>query len=75
MPIAKADEKRRIVLPKEYVEEYGRDYIIIKVGKELIIKPLPKDPLATLIEEGKKLKGISWQQFEKKIEKKFKERT
>lgn len=73
--ITKVDAKRRIVLPKDIIDEYGEEFVIIRVNGEIILKPLPKDPLKALREEGKKLKGVSWQQFEKSVEKRFKERT
>ena len=60
---AKADEKRRILLPKYIVEKYGDEYAIIDAGRDIILKPLPKDPVAALMEEGKKLKGVGWKQI------------
>ncbi|MBI4174731.1 MAG: AbrB family transcriptional regulator [Candidatus Aenigmarchaeota archaeon] len=68
MTVAKIDEKRRIVLPKDIVEKYGGEYVIINVGRDIILKPLPKDPVAALMEEGKKLKGVGWKQIRREFE-------
>lgn len=75
MGISKVDEKRRIVLPKDIVEEYGDRFVVIRVGNEIMLRPLPKDPMATLMEEGKKFKGVGWKQIRKDFNKKLKERS
>ena len=68
MPVLKLDEKRRIVLPKDYTDELGDEYVAIKIKGEIILKPLPKDPVKALEKEGKKLKGLSVKQVRKLIE-------
>lgn len=73
--VSKVDEKRRIVLPKDFVEEYGKDFVIIKIGNELILKPLPKDPIAALREEGKKFRGMTYKKLRREFEKELKERV
>lgn len=75
MTVTKIDEKRRIILPKDIVNDYGDRFVIIRIGDEIILKPLPKDPLAALMKEGKKLKGVGWKQIRKDFEKKLKERS
>lgn len=73
--VSKVDEKRRIVLPKDIVDEYGEEFVIIRVNGEIILKPLPKDPIAALMEEGKKLRGVGWKQIRREFEKELKERV
>lgn len=72
---SRVDSKRRIVLPKDFIDEHGEEFIIIKVNGEIILKPLPKDPIALLKEEGKKLKGVSWQQIRREFEEELRKRT
>lgn len=73
--VSKVDEKRRIVIPKDIIDKYGEEFVIICVNGEIILKPLPKDPVAALMEEGKKLKGIGWKQIRREFEKELSERT
>lgn len=73
--VSKVDAKRRIVLPQDIVDDYGEEFVIIRVGDEIILKPLPKDPLAVLMKEGKKLKGTGWKQIRRGFEGELKERV
>ena len=73
--VSRLDAKRRLVLPKDFVDEYGDEFVIIRVGDKIILKPLPKDPLAALMKEGKKLKGAGWKQIRREFEKALKERV
>ncbi|MBI4174924.1 MAG: AbrB/MazE/SpoVT family DNA-binding domain-containing protein [Candidatus Aenigmarchaeota archaeon] len=75
MGISKVDEKRRIVLPKDIVEKFGDEFVIFSAGNDVILKPVPKDPLAALMEEGKKLKGVGWKQIRRDFEKELLERS
>lgn len=59
MPTLTMDERRRITLPKELVEDSTQEFVAIKVKGDIILKPLPKDPIATLQKLGEKLKGHS----------------
>jgi len=67
MPILKADDKRRIVLPKDYTEA-GEEFVAIKIKDEIILKPLPRDAVKALEKQGRKLKGMSLKQIRKTIE-------
>ena len=72
--ISRIDAKRRLVLPKDFVDEYGDEFVIIKIGDELILKPLPKDPIATLRKEGKKFKGMTSKKLRREFEESLTER-
>jgi len=49
------DDRGRIVLSREIREEYGEKFFIVKSLGEVVLIPVPEDPLKTLREEGKKL--------------------
>lgn len=49
------DDRGRILLPKDLREEYGEKFIIAKAPGEVVLIPVPKDPLKDLRELGKKL--------------------
>ncbi|MBI2583279.1 MAG: hypothetical protein HYW25_01305 [Candidatus Aenigmarchaeota archaeon] len=56
METARCDERGRVVLPKELRDEFGEEYVIVRLPGEILFKPIPKgDPLRALREEGKKL--------------------
>lgn len=59
------DERRRITLPKELAEE-GDEFIAIKVRDEIILKPLLKDPIKALQEQGKKIDHIPINEIKKR---------
>ncbi|MBI4171027.1 MAG: AbrB family transcriptional regulator [Candidatus Aenigmarchaeota archaeon] len=59
MPILTLDERRRITLPKDVVEDSEQQFVAIKTKDGILLKTLPKDPIAALQKEGEKLKGIS----------------
>ena len=62
--LIKLDERGRATLGKEVTEVYGDRFIIIKAPKEIVLKPLTKDPIKLLQKEGEKLpKGISIKQL------------
>lgn len=73
--VSKVDEKRRIVLPKKMIDKLGEEFVIIQVDGDIILKPMPKDPIAALQEEGKKFKGVGWRQIRRDFEKALIERS
>ena len=72
--ILRLDRKRRIALPKDIPETYGERFVMVRLRDEILLKPLPRDPLKALMAEGKKLKGLTAQRFEKEIERRIQER-
>ena len=75
MTISRLDAKRRLVLSRAIVEEYGDEFVIVKLPDEILLKPLPKNPIATLLEEGKKLKGLKPKQLRREFEEDLKGRV
>lgn len=69
------DEKRRVVFPKEVEEEYGTKFVIVRLPGEILLKPLPEDPIKALQEEGRKLKGVTIKKFKKEVEEHMKARV
>ncbi len=59
MPILTLDERRRITLPKDVVEDSEQQFVAIKTKDGILLKTLPKDPIAALQKEGEKFKGVS----------------
>ena len=62
------DDKRRILLPKDVIKNYGKRFVIVKLPNEILLKPLPDNPLKALKEEGKKLRGASAESLRKDFE-------
>ncbi len=55
MPILTLDERRRITLPKDVVEDSEQQFVAIKTKDGILLKTLPKDPIAALQKEGEKI--------------------
>ena len=75
MTVSRLDAKRRLVLSKDIVNEYGEEFVIVKLPGEILLKPLPKNPLTTLLEEGKKLKGVTVKRLRREFEEDLKGRV
>lgn len=52
--IAKTDEKARICVSKEVVKTYGDKFIIVRAPKEIVLLPVPKEPIKELQVLGRK---------------------
>ena len=58
------DDKGRVVLPKEVRSRYGGKFYVVSAPGEVVLIPVPKDPIKVLRQEGKKLpKGLSIKQL------------
>ena len=67
MYILKLDDRGRLLLAKEIRERYGDEFAVVEAPHELVLLPIPKDPLKALRAEGKKLpKGMSVHKLRKK---------
>ena len=73
--ISKADSKNRISLGKDLIEEYGERFVIVRLPNEILLKPVSKDPLKALQEEGKKLKGVGWKKLRHEFEEALRRRV
>ena len=65
MAIMQVDERHRITLPGNIIEKYGERFVVIEIKANILLKPLPKDPIKALQKEGEKLKGLSIKQIRK----------
>ena len=48
MKAAYADERGRITLGSKMVDKHGNKFAVISHGKEIVLIPIPKDPLTEL---------------------------
>ena len=55
MTYVHVDDKARICLTREIVDQYGQEFMIVPAKGEIILIPVSKDPLKALQEEGKKI--------------------
>ena len=61
-----ADEKARVCLTKDIIDQYGKEFVLVPAKDEIILIPVSKDPLKALQEEGKKIpKHLSAQDLKK----------
>ena len=68
MVFAQVDEKARICITRELVNQYGEDFIIVPAKNEILLIPVSKNPLKALQEEGKKIpKGLGLKELKKMI--------
>jgi len=50
-----ADERGRVTLGKDVADKYGKKFAMVKMPGEIVLIPIPDDPLKSLQEEGKKI--------------------
>jgi len=48
-----ADERGRITLGSKILDTYGKKFAVVTAGKEIVLVPIAKDPLARLTQMGK----------------------
>ncbi len=65
--IIRCDSKGRIYLAEEIRSFYGRKFVIVKAPKELILLPVPEDPVKDLEDIGQKLPAKSIEHLKEKI--------
>ncbi len=61
------DRQRRIYLPRKFNEKVGGKFFILKLGNEIRLVPVPRDPAKNLGEIGGKLPKKSIKQLKKDI--------
>ena len=67
MQRTRCDEKGRLLLRKTTRERYGEDFFVVEVPGEIILMPIPDDPLKDLEDLGKSLRGMSLKQIKERI--------
>ena len=53
--VAVADERGRVTLGHEVTERFGREFHVVVLPREVVLIPVPKEPLKDLREMGKKI--------------------
>lgn len=69
------DNKRRITFPKDITEKYGTAFVIVRLKDEVLLKPMPKDPVKALQKEGRKFRDMNANQLRRDFEKRLLERV
>lgn len=65
--MAKCDSKGRVYLKEEIRAKYGREFLILQAPKEIILLPVPENPLKDLEALGKMIPARSLHEIKKKI--------
>ncbi len=68
MQTVQCDEKGRLELSQAVRSRYGEKFLVLEGRKELILRPIPRDPLQDLREIGRLLKGKSVRELKEAIE-------
>ena len=61
--IIQVDKLGRIVLKKKLREKYGKQFILIDKGDEIVLKPTHEDPFHGIGDLGKKLEEYSLEEL------------
>ena len=68
MQTSQCDKKGRLLLSQAVRSRYGEKFLALEGRRELILRPIPRDPLQDLREIGRLLKGKSVEELKKAIE-------
>lgn len=67
--IEEIDRNGRIYLPSRLRSDLGKKFLVLRRGKQIILAPLPADPVKDLAELGGKLPAKSLKQLRSEIQK------
>ncbi len=67
MQITECDRKGRIYLKEALRSRYGHRFIVVEAPDELVLLPVPDDPVDDLAELGRKLPRASLRRLRAKI--------
>ncbi len=67
MHLTHCDERGRIYLKEAVRTRYGEEFIVVEAPSEIVLLPVPDDPVEDLARLGEKLKGISIQDMKAAI--------
>ena len=67
MQKAQCDAKGRIYLREKTRKKYGKKFVVVEAPGELILLPIPDDPVKDLEELGKPLRGLSIKEIKRRI--------
>lgn len=62
------DKKGRIHLREAIRARYGEKFVVVQMPDELVLRPVPKDPVRDLEEIGRALKGRSVEELKELID-------
>ena len=69
MITAKCDEEGPIQLGPDVRQRYGEKFLVVERPDELILRPVPKDPVKDIEEWGKPLQHLSLEEIKNIIDK------
>jgi hypothetical protein len=65
---ATCDRKGRLYLQESVRAKYGKTFIVVEAPGELVLLPVPDDPVKDLREWGKPLQGMSMEEIKQAIQ-------
>ncbi|HSA30103.1 MAG TPA: AbrB family transcriptional regulator [Phycisphaerae bacterium] len=68
MMTAQCDKKGRLQLSSEVRRRYGERFFIVEAPGELVLLPVPDDPVKDLRQWGKPLQGMSMEEIKQAIQ-------
>ena len=68
MQMTQCDKKGRLQLSHAVRSRYGEKFLVLEGQREVILRPIPRDPLQDLREIGRLLKGKSVRELKEAIE-------
>ena len=68
MQTSKCDRKGRLLLSQAVLSKYGEKFLVLEGRRELVLRPIPRDPLQDLREIGRLLKGKTVEELKEAIE-------
>ncbi|MBI2674927.1 MAG: AbrB/MazE/SpoVT family DNA-binding domain-containing protein [Candidatus Aenigmarchaeota archaeon] len=67
MATLRLDDRGRLLLSKETRKKYGDEFAVVQAPGEIVLIPVPRDPLRALKQEGRRLpKGLSIAEIKRK---------
>jgi hypothetical protein len=73
MATTRCDSKGRLYLRKKTREMYGTEFVIVEAPNEIVLIPVPADPLKELAELGKPLERFSLEEIKRRARRRAKE--
>ena len=65
----KCDQKGRIYLKQAIRARYGDKFVVVDLPDGVLLRPVPRDPVADLAERGRPIRGMSLRQLRAAIRK------
>jgi len=70
MVTVQLDKQGRLYLGDKVRSKYGETFVVVEAPDEVVLLPVPEDPVASLEEMGKALEGKSIAEIKKTIRRK-----